>query len=145
MRHVVPKDRALARSACELSTECDLAFLSKSWTKCRFSTDSGPSQCARRVHRDLAELGDAYQAAIMEPIYDSFLDSFPKPGLGQERPEVLQSVALLPTHAEFVDTTGKPYLAQDVDGLSLSKRAAAPTTSLGRRSACDIRGWRGVK
>ena len=55
----------------------------------------------------------------MEPIYDSFLDSFPKRGLGKERPEVLQSVALVPTHAEFVDTKGKPYLASDVDGLSL--------------------------
>ena len=58
----------------------------------------------------------------MEPIYDSFLDSFPKRGLGKERPEVLQSVALLPTHAEFVDTKGKPYLASDVDGLSLKGR-----------------------
>ena len=58
----------------------------------------------------MAKLGDAYQAAIMEPIYDSFLDSFTKRGLGQGRPEVFQSVALLPTHAEFVDTTGKRYL-----------------------------------
>lgn len=57
----VPKDRALARSACELNPECGLAFLSNSWTKCRFSMDSGPFLWARRVHRDLAELGDAYQ------------------------------------------------------------------------------------
>ena len=91
-------------------------------TETRLLNDLGPDyQVFRGDHFLIAHshvsLTVPYRAAIIESVYASFVHFFTLRGFELTRPTSLQTVILLPTHAEFLAHAGVPDLPENVDGL----------------------------